>query len=283
MTRHRSRPGLRRHAERAARVVLLALAAAFSLVPILWIVLTSFKHRVDILASTPRLVFEPQVESYARLLLHQGSTILRNLQNSAIVALLTTAAVLVLATLAAYAFSRYRFRGRYGLLLGLLATRLLPPITTVIPLFLLWNRWRLVDTHLGLILIYSALNIPLAVWMMKAFLDGVPAELEQAAMIDGCSRLGALGRVTLPLAAPGLAATAVFVFVLAWNEFMFAFIFTSVQAKTMPVIIAQGLGELQVEWTDIATLGTVVMLPTLLLTFLAQRHLVQGLTAGALK
>ncbi len=270
-------------ADRAARLLLLGLLLAFSVAPIAWLVLTSFKNRVDVLASPPRFLFTPQVESYARLLLHQGSTILGNLQNSLAVATATTAVVVLLGTLAAFAFSRYEFRGRSALFLGLLATRLLPPITTVIPLFLLWNRWQLVDTHLGLILIYSGLNAPLAVWMIKAFLDGVPVELEQAAMIDGCSRLGALRRVTLPLAAPGLAATAVFVFVLAWNEFMFAFIFTSVHAKTMPVIIAQGLGELQVEWTDIATLGTVVMLPTVVLTFLAQKHLVKGLTAGALK
>ncbi|MBI2529432.1 MAG: carbohydrate ABC transporter permease [Candidatus Rokubacteria bacterium] len=270
-------------ADRAARLLLLALLLVFSAAPIAWLVLTSFKNRVDVLASPPRFLFTPQVESYGRLLLHQGSTILGNLQNSLAVAMATTAVVVLLSTLAAFSFSRYAFRGRAALFLGLLATRLLPPITTVIPLFLLWNRWKLVDTHLGLILIYSGLNAPLAVWMIKAFLDGVPVELEQAAMIDGCSRLGALRRVTLPLAAPGLAATAVFVFVLAWNEFMFAFIFTSVHAKTMPVIIAQGLGELQVEWTDIATLGTVVMLPTVVLTFLAQKHLVKGLTAGALK
>ncbi|OFV87884.1 MAG: hypothetical protein A3J75_03915 [Acidobacteria bacterium RBG_16_68_9] len=269
--------------DRAARLLLLALLLVFSVAPIAWLVLTSFKNRVDVLASPPRFLFTPQVESYARLLLHQGSTILGNLQNSIVVAMATTVVVVLLSTLAAFAFSRYEFRGRHALFLGLLATRLLPPITTVIPLFLLWNQWKLVDTHLGLILIYSGLNAPLAVWMIKAFLDGVPVELEQAAMIDGCSRPGALRRVTLPLAAPGLAATAVFVFVLAWNEFMFAFIFTSVHAKTMPVIIAQGLGELQVEWTDIATLGTVVMLPTVVLTFLAQKHLVQGLTAGALK
>ena len=269
--------------DRAARLLLLALLLVFSVAPIAWLVLTSFKSRVDVLASPPRFLFTPQVESYARLLLHQGSTILGNLQNSIVVAMATTVVVVLLSTLAAFAFSRYEFRGRHALFLGLLATRLLPPITTVIPLFLLWNQWKLVDTHLGLILIYSGLNAPLAVWMIKAFLDGVPVELEQAAMIDGCSRPGALRRVTLPLAAPGLAATAVFVFVLAWNEFMFAFIFTSVHAKTMPVIIAQGLGELQVEWTDIATLGTVVMLPTVVLTFLAQKHLVQGLTAGALK
>ena len=269
--------------DRAARLLLLALLLVFSVAPIAWLVLTSFKNRVDVLASPPRFLFTPQVESYARLLLHQGSTILGNLQNSIVVAMATTVVVVLLSTLAAFAFSRYEFRGRHALFFGLLATRLLPPITTVIPLFLLWNQWKLVDTHLGLILIYSGLNAPLAVWMIKAFLDGVPVELEQAAMIDGCSRPGALRRVTLPLAAPGLAATAVFVFVLAWNEFMFAFIFTSVHAKTMPVIIAQGLGELQVEWTDIATLGTVVMLPTVVLTFLAQKHLVQGLTAGALK
>lgn len=272
-----------RRLDRVARLALLGVLLVFSVGPIVWLVLTSFKNRVDVLASPPRFLFRPQVESYARLLLHQGGTIVGNLENSAIIAAATTGLVVLLATLAGFAFSRYEFRGRRALFFGLLATRLLPPITTVIPLFLLWNRWKLVDTHLGLILIYSALNAPLAVWMMKAFLDGVPVELEQAAMIDGCSRLGALRRVTVPLAAPGVAATAVFVFVLAWNEFMFAFIFTSVRAKTMPVIIAQGLGELQVEWTDIATLGTVVMLPTLVLTFLAQKHLVQGLTAGALK
>jgi multiple sugar transport system permease protein len=185
--------------------------------------------------------------------------------------------------MAAYSFSRFRFKGRFVLLFTILATRLLPPIAAVIPMFLLMSNLRLIDTQLVLIIIYCALNIPFAIWMMKTFFDGISVDLEEAAKIDGCSWFRTLYSITIPLAAPGMAATSIFVYVLAWNEFMFALIFTRTQAVTMPIVIAQTMGELGIYWQDMAVLVIIVMFPVFLFGFWMQKYLVRGLTVGALK
>jgi multiple sugar transport system permease protein len=168
-------------------------------------------------------------------------------------------------------------------MLLMLATRLLPPITAVVPLFLLMNSWELIDTRRGLILIYTGLSVPLATWMMKAFIDGIPVEYEEAAMIDGASRLRVLSQITLPLAAPGVVAVAILTFVLAWNDFLFAFIFTSVNARTMPVLLSQTVGELDISWQILASLATIVIIPPIALSLAGQKSLVKGLVGGGLK
>jgi multiple sugar transport system permease protein len=142
---------------------------------------------------------------------------------------------------------------------------------------------RLLDTPWSLIIIYSALMIPFATWMMKSFFDSIPIDLEEAAMIDGTTKVGALRHVTIPLAAPGLAATAIFVYVLSWNEFMFAFMFTSVKSQTIPVVLSLTLGEMQIYWQRMAAEATIIILPVLIFSYFLQRHMVKGLTAGALK
>lgn len=274
---------LRRFATRLLQYGALLLWSLFALIPIVWIISTSLKDRVDIFTVPPKFFFNPSFEAYKKFLLPGPDSILRILSNSAIVALGTVILTLLLSSLAAYAFSRYRFRGRQGLLFFMMATRLLPPITAVIPLFLMMNDLGFIDTRRVLIIIYTALNIPFATWMMKSFFDAVPKELEESARIDGCSSLGALLRITVPLAAPGFAATSIFIFILAWNEFLFAFIFTSVEARTVPVIIPETVGEFQIFWQDMATLATLLMIPTIGFAIFAQRHLVKGLTTGALK
>lgn len=274
---------LRRLAARILQYGALLFWSLFALIPIVWIISTSLKDRVDIFTFPPKFFFSPSFEAYKKFLLPGPASILRILTNSAIVAVGTVVFTLILASLAAYAFSRYRFRGRKELLFSMMATRLLPPITAVIPLFLMMNDLGFIDTRRVLIIIYTALNIPFATWMMKSFFDAVPKELEESARIDGCSSLGALARITVPLAAPGFAATSIFVFILAWNEFLFAFIFTSVEARTVPVIIPETVGEFQIFWQDMATLATLLMIPTIGFAIFAQRHLVKGLTTGALK
>lgn len=274
---------IRRLSERILQYGTLAFWSIFALVPIVWIVSTSLKNRVDIFTLPPKFFFRPSFVAYKKFLTPGPDSILRILANSTIVAVGTVILTLLLASLAAYAFSRYRFRGRQELLFFVMATRLLPPITAVIPLFLMMNELGLIDTRRVLIIIYTALNIPFATWMMKSFFDAVPKELEEAARIDGCSSLGALTRITVPLAAPGFAATSIFIFILAWNEFLFAFIFTSVDARTVPVIIPETVGEFQIYWQDMATLATLLMIPTIGFAIFAQRHLVRGLTTGALK
>lgn len=261
-------------------MLLLVVAA---MLPIFWIFLTSLKTRTDIFAYPPKLFFDPDFSSFRKFLTPGSGSILKELRNSLIVSVGATALTLIAGSLAAYSFSRFRYPGRWPLFTLMLASRLLPPITAVIPLFLVMNRIHLVDTHLGLVIIYSALQIPFATWLMKSFFDGIPKDLELAALIDGCSKLNALRYITIPLAAPGMVATSIFVYVLTWNEFMFAFIFTSVNAKTLPVRLAETLGELQIYWQDMATLSTIIMIPALLFSFYMQKHLVKGLTAGSLK
>lgn len=263
--------------------VLLTVLLVYTLIPVIWMFGTSFKSRAQILSSTPVLFFRPDLSAYQQFLSAGNDSVLHNLVNSLTIAVATTIVTVILSSLAAYAFSRYRFPGKRSLLLLMLATRLLPPITAVVPLFLLMNQWGLIDTRRGLVIIYTGLSIPLATWMMKAFIDGIPIEFEEAALIDGASRLRVLWQVTLPLAAPGVAAVSIFTFALAWNDFLFAFIFTSVNARTMPVLLSQTVGELDISWQNLATLATIVIVPPVVLSLLGQKNLVKGLIGGALK
>ncbi len=274
----------KRWANAAGLAMALGLLVIWSLLPIFWNVLTSVKSRIDIFSYPPKIFVVPDFSPYARALAFEGGqSIWPNMINSVVVATLATLLTLFLASLAAYAFSRFRFRGQRTLLYVVLATRLLPPMVTIIPLFLLMNRLGLIDTQFVLVIIYSALNIPFATWLSKAYFDTIPRELEEAGLIDGCSWLQALWHVTLPLAAPGLAAAAIFVFVLSWNEFTFAFMFTSVEARTLPLLIAQAHGDDQIYWQDMAAQATILISLPLLVALLMQRRLVSGLTAGALK
>lgn len=260
----------------------LALLLLFALLPILWMILTSLKTPLQLIARPPVIFFKPTLQSYIDLFSRAGF-LARNFWNSVLIASSTALLSLFLGSLASFAFSRFRFAGARLLLFITLLTRTLPPIVAIIPLFLAMRKWGLVDTHLGLILIYTALNLPFAIWMLRSFFDAVPVDIEESAMIDGCSRLQAYARVTLPLSLPGLVATAIFLFVLAWNEFIFALIFSSVNAKTMPVVIVETIVEYKIYWADMAAIGTILVLPILVFSFIVQKHLVQGLTTGAIK
>lgn len=268
-----------------AKRTALGFLVVLALLPIFWLISTSIKSRLDILAYPPRFFFTPEFGAYYRIFVGKESIkVVKSLLNSLTIALGSTGLALTLCGLSAFAFSRYSFSGRRLFFLVILLSRLLPPITAVIPLFLMMSNFGLIDTRLGLMLIYSALNIPFGIWLMKAFFDGVPRELEESAMIDGCSALGAYLKITLPLAAPGLAATSIFLFVLGWNEFMFAFIFTSTRARPITVLLAQAaLGEYQIYWADMAAMASILVIPMLVFSLIVQKHLIRGLTAGALK
>lgn len=270
---------IKRETSTIAAVVLMAVF----LFPVFWVILTSVKNRNDIFTWPPVFVFQPTFESYSKFLSNGSNSILQQLVNSLVISLGSVCTTLLCSGLAAYSFSRFRFRFRYGLLLSVLATRLLPPVTALVPIFLSYNRLGLIDTKVGLMVIYTALNIPFSIWMLKSYIDSVPAELEESAQIDGCTRMQGLRYVLLPLAMPGIVAVAIFVFRVSWNEFMFAFIFTSTNARTMPIRIAETVGELQIFWTDMAALTVILMIPALVFSFFMQKNLVKGLTAGALK
>lgn len=266
---------------RALLTILAGAAASATLFPIAWMALVSLKTQREALSRPPRFLFEPTFEAYWAVLAKAGFA--QGLANSLVVSLATLLACLGLGLLAAYAVSRFRFPGARTILLAMLVTRLFPPVALVTPLFLTSQWLGLQDSRVALVAAYVALNLPLAVWMLKGYFDAVPEELEQSAMVDGATRWQAVTRVVLPLMAPGLAATGVFVFVGAWNEFLFALTLTSREARTLPTVIAEFVGDTGIEWPQIMAASTIALLPVLVATFALQRHIAAGMTAGVVK
>ncbi len=265
----------------------LVLAAFISVFPIFWIASMSIKLPRDAIALPPVIFFQPTLESYERLFISgwQASSINIGLylRNSVVIAVSSTAASMAVSLFAAYSLSRFRFKGRNMLGFIIIATRMLPPIATIVPMFLLMHALNLIDSHVGLIMAYTAINIPFAVWMLRGFVDEIPTELEEAAHIDGCSRLGALFKVVLPLMAPGLAAASVYAFLLAWNDFALALILTSREAKTLPLMVMSFFTSEGIEWGPMSAAVTVTLIPPIIFVMLIQRHLAKGLTMGAVK
>lgn len=266
---------------RFALTVIAAGAAAMTLFPILWMVSISLKTQVDALAMPPKFLFSPHLDAYDAVLRRTG--FLRGLGNSILVSGITLVVCMVIGLAAAYAIARFRFRGSHLVLFGMLVTRIFPPAALITPYYLNVSWLGLGDTLWPLIVAYVAMNLPLAVWMLKGYVEAIPEELEQCAMVDGATRFQAVTRVTLPLIAPGLAATGVFVFVGAWNEFLFALTLTSRNARTLPTIIAEFVGDTGVEWPQIMAASTIALIPVLVATFALQRHIASGMTAGAVK
>jgi len=203
--------------------------------------------------------------------------------NSVIVTFGSVILVLAVAIPAAYALVRYDFKGKEILGFFFLTTRVFPPIGLLIPFFVMWIKFGLIDTRMGLVLVYMQFNLALAIWMLRGFFSELPDVLEEAAMIDGCSRFGAFMRVILPLAVPGLAATAILTAVFTWNEFLYAFALTGREARTVTVAIYNFIGYEEVEWGRLQAAGTLVILPILIFALSVEKYLVRGLTAGAVK
>lgn len=269
-------------AEKYALVLFAVLAA---LLPVYWLVTISLKTEVDQFAVPPRWVaFAPTLAHYREAFLERSFG--QYLMTSALVAVLSTLCALVLGTLAAYGLARFRLPHKLNtrLALWILSTRMFPPIVTAVPLFLLMNEVRLLDTAASLVVVYTGLNLPFVVWMMRGFFKEIPREMEEAARVDGDSRLGALRRVVLPLAAPGLAATAVFCLIISWNEFLFALTLTQTDAAmTLPVGIAGRVTQYEIKWGVMSAAGVVAMIPILVFALAVQRYLVRGLSLGAVK
>lgn len=260
---------------------LVLLAVFLSLAPIVYLFITSFKEPDLTFAVPPVWVFAPTAQNYNEVL--STTNFSKYFMNSVSIALITVAIAIFLGSLAAYGFSRFRFRGKFWLKMGALVPQMLPPIVLVVPLYVLFNRLDWIDTRQALIVSYLTFTIPLSIWMMTGFFDDVPIELEEAAMIDGCSRIGALIRVSLPLAVPGIAATAILAFIYCWNEFLYAVILTGREARTLPVIITSFMTNKSILWGRIAASGSLVLIPVIIFALLAQRYLVRGLGKGAVK
>jgi multiple sugar transport system permease protein len=255
----------------------------WSLFPIAFIIMSAFKPGQDIFAVPPRFVFTPTWQHYGKLWSEWGM-FFDGLFNSTIVTVGATVLAITTSTSAGYAYSRNSSRFLDASVLFLVVVRLIPPIVVTLPLFPIVNVIGLNDTHFVLIVLYATFFVSLGTVLMRTFIDQIPRELDEAAQIDGATRLTTLRRIIVPLAAPGILAVAVFVVVFAWNEFLFAFIFTATDAKTAPLVISEMIGSIDgVDWGVLFAASTIQLIPVLLFVILMNRHLVAGLTAGATK
>ncbi len=267
------------------RYVLLVPALVFALAPVYWMLTISLKSEVDQFATPPPwFVFTPTLDHYYDAFVTRGFG--EYLLNSAIVSVSSTICALVIGTLAAYALTRFELPWRLNrhLSLWILSTRMFPAIVTAVPLFLMMRDLRLLNTRASLSIVYTAFNLPFVVWMMRGFFADLPRDLEEAALVDGDSRLGALVRVVLPLVAPGLAATAVFCLIISWNEFLFALVLTQTDAAmTLPVGIAGRVTQYEIKWGVMSAAASVALVPILVFALALQKYLVRGLSLGAVK
>lgn len=267
----------------AASYAIAIIVVSFAIFPVVWTGLTSFKAESDIVTSSVRYIpSHLTFENYRKL--WQQSDFPRLLRNSAIVTVLTVAMSLLIGIFAGYSISRYRFRGRNGLMVFYLVIRMFPFTLLLIPLFIMLRNLSLFDTHFGLALTYTTFLLPLCIWMLKGFFDGIPPDLEEASRVDGSTRLGALVRIVLPLARPGIAATTVFIAIGAWNEYLWALLLTtSSGARTWPVGLQLMVGEFQMPWGTLSASGIVSIIPIMIGFAFVQRALVSGLMTGGVK
>ncbi|MBW8637214.1 carbohydrate ABC transporter permease [Hoeflea sp. WL0058] len=294
-----------------AVVIIYALV---TMIPLAWILLTSLKSPPDSISYPPKVIFEPTAEGYCNLFTTRSRqtdeyieslgpprgicdeiTRKRNMvivgesnywprfMNSLIIGFGSTVLAVFLGTLAAYGFSRFRVPLADDLLFFILSTRMMPPIAVAIPIYLMYRELGLSDTAMGMILLYTAVNVSLAVWLLKGFIDEIPREYEEAAMIDGYSRMQAFFKVVLPQATTGIAATAIFCLIFAWNEYAFAVLLTSGEAQTAPPFIPTIIGEGGQDWPAVAAGTTIFLVPILVFTILLRKQLLRGITFGAVR
>jgi multiple sugar transport system permease protein len=265
-------------------IVLLALFAVIMLFPVLWMLETALKDSKDIYAVPAKVFHFGPTLHHLKDVFSSDSPVFSGFRNSVIVAAASTIIATVLGVPAAWAYSRFPIPAKKDQLFFILSTRFMPPVVIVIPVFLMYRDLALLDTLQGLILVYAAFNLPFTIWMMKGFIDEVPAEYEEAAMLDGYSRFEAFWRVTMPLLIPGIAATAVFALIFSWNEFVFSiFLITDPDTRTAPAAIAGLIGGTTIDWGLVAASAMVFAIPVLLFAFLVRRHLVAGVTLGAVR
>ncbi len=275
-----SRAVARRLAWRGFQSALLLLVLFLILFPIVWMALTAFKRPVDLFGLT--FLFTPTFDNFRTIFAHPWN-IGAALWNSFVVAGLTVLIAIPAATLAAYSFSRFEMPFKGGLFFLILATQFIPAVVVVLPFYLLFRDLGLLDTHLALVIVNLAIVTPFAVWMLKGFLDAVPTESEEAALVDGATRLRVILDIVVPMIWPGVMVTTVFCFVLTWNEFLFALILTREDAVTLPVGITRFRTERGDLWELIAAAGILISIPMFLLSSVIQRHFVRGMTGGAVK
>lgn len=249
--------------------------------PIYVMFITSFKTQVDILSSKPLWIFVPTISNYQYIIQEQNFG--RILWNSIVVGIGSTIITLIAGGMASFAIARMKFRGRGLMAQTTLIIRMVPPAVLAVPIFALWLGWKIDDGRIGLILFYNALNLPFTIWLLIGFVKQIPVELEEAAIVDGAGPFHVFFKIIFPLMRSGFAVAAIFVFRIAWNEFILALILTNRLTRTLPVAITLFLTEQGVEWGRAMAMGMLIVLPPLIITFLAARQIIAGLTAGAVK
>lgn len=303
----------------AVRALIVVLIALVMLLPVLVMLMTAFKTRIDVTASPPKLLFQPTFEGLVllftdravaapariqelrqladqgklglleRIALESGQEItgpsqyVGRITNSLVIAGASTFLSVLLGVLAGYAFSRFNMPGKDDLLFFILSTRMLPAVVVTIPLFLMYRQVGLYDTHLGMILLYTVFNLSFSVWLMKGFFDEIPREYEEAALVDGYSRMQTFFKIVLPQSVSGIAATTVFCLIFAWNEYAFALMMTSEKARTAPPSIPSMLGRGGIEWSAIAAGSLGFLIPVVIITFALRKYLLRGVTFGAIR
>jgi multiple sugar transport system permease protein len=299
--------------------VVSLLMAIIMLLPVFVMGISAFKTRADVMSAPPKVLFRPTLEGFmllfteravvsqarqdelrkdqeagklnlfARLALDAGmeitgpSAYVFRLWNSVIIAGISTIASVVLGLFAAYAFSRFKVPGKDDLMFFILSTRMLPAVVVTIPLFLMYRQLGLHDRHLGMIILYTVFNLSFSVWLLKGFIDEIPKEYEEAALVDGYTRMQAFFRIVLPQAVSGIAATTVFCLIFAWNEYAFALMLTSQRARTAPPSIATMMGRGGIEWSAIAAGSLGFLIPVVIVTFALRKYLLRGITFGAIR
>jgi multiple sugar transport system permease protein len=272
---------LQRRVEAVLENIGLLLTLLFIMLPIAWMALTAFKQRVDVF--TLKVFFTPTLQNFVAIF-QEPLAFGPLLWNSVVIAGTTVLISTPLALMAAYAFSRYYFIGSNVLMIWVLTTQFIPQVVITIPFFNLFRTIGLVDTRTGLVILNLAVTLPYAIWMIKGFIDSMPIELEEAALVDGCSELQMLRMIVLPLVMPGVLVAAVFSFITAWNEFIFALIMTRTEAaRTLQVGLMSTVSAEGIRWEWMSATGLIVMVPIFILSLLIRKHFVQGLTMGAVK
>ena len=263
--------------------VLLIVILFVVLFPIYFTIQNSFKNLSDIFSYPPRFLFEPTWENWRNVLL--ASDFIKFYVNSLIIAITTNVIVLFAASLAGYALARFKIRKKEDLAFWILSNSMMPPIAIILPLYILFSRARLLDTYVGIIIVFTAFNLPFAIWLMRSFFEDLPIEMEEAALVDGATRIGAFFRVTLPLVKPGIVACAIYTFVMCINEFFFAFVLTGSRVKPAAVAILNYLptGVRGTLYGQAAVASILIMIPAVLLFILLQKHFIRGMTFGAIK
>lgn len=270
----------RKQVIKAVQVTLILLATFIMLVPILWIFMAAFKNHIDVFQL--KLFFTPTLANFAEVF-RSPYDLGDKLLNSSIVAFVTVLIAIPIATMAAYSFSRFRLKGETAMLVVILATQFVPAVVIILPFFVMFRDIGLLDTRLGLILVNLAIVMPFAIWMIKGFIDGIPLDTEEAAMVDGSSRLQVILNIVLPMAAPGLLTAGIFCFIIAWNEFLFALILTTRDAVTLPIGLALFRAEEGDLWNLLSAAGIIIMVPMFVLALLIRKYFVQGMTMGAVR